>query len=138
MLEAIGKESWWNVTSNDIDEFPCTDLRTIDTLWVKYSNGRFGFSVQKRIWESVGGKPGEGDYKIYKKFADRIGWYVKQKDEWLSRSNLSFTLNAAEGHLPSLGHLPYIRSGQEMDNADVYLKVTRRYSLFSRIETCKV
>ncbi|MFM6310751.1 MAG: GUN4 domain-containing protein, partial [Dolichospermum sp.] len=31
-----------------IDNFPCEDLRTIDQLWVKYSNGRFGFSVQKR------------------------------------------------------------------------------------------
>ncbi|WP_369797124.1 GUN4 domain-containing protein [Kamptonema formosum] len=29
--------------------FPCTDLQTLDQLWVKYSNGRFWFSVQKRI-----------------------------------------------------------------------------------------
>jgi len=37
--------------------FPCFDLRTIDQLWVKYSNGRFGFSVQKRI---CGGKVESG------------------------------------------------------------------------------
>ncbi|HYX15858.1 MAG TPA: GUN4 domain-containing protein [Nostoc sp.] len=38
-----------------IENFPCTDLRTIDRLWVKYSNGHFCFSVQKRIWLECGG-----------------------------------------------------------------------------------
>ena len=33
-----------------INEFPCSDLRTIDQLWVQNSNGRFGFSVQKEIY----------------------------------------------------------------------------------------
>jgi hypothetical protein len=55
MLEAAGRtEERW-LRSEDIDRFPCEDLRTIDQLWVKYSNGRFGFSVQKRIYESLGG-----------------------------------------------------------------------------------
>ncbi|MFM6487700.1 MAG: protein kinase domain-containing protein [Dolichospermum sp.] len=42
------REGWLNV--ENIDNFPCADLRTIDQLWVKYSNGRFGFSVQKQIY----------------------------------------------------------------------------------------
>ncbi|MEI2580272.1 GUN4 domain-containing protein [Scytonema sp. PRP1] len=55
MLKASGRENdgWLDIES--IKNFPCTDLRTIDQLWVKYSNGGFGFSVQKRIWESVVG-----------------------------------------------------------------------------------
>lgn len=57
MLKAVGRESKRLLDSDSIDNFPCKDLRTIDQLWVKYSNGRFGFSVQKRIWESVGGNP---------------------------------------------------------------------------------
>ncbi|MEG4087688.1 GUN4 domain-containing protein [Microcoleus sp. POL10_C6] len=28
---------------------PCEDICTIDRLWLKYSNGRFGLSVQRRI-----------------------------------------------------------------------------------------
>ncbi|HEY9611918.1 GUN4 domain-containing protein [Allocoleopsis sp.] len=50
MLKAAGreKEGWLNVKS--IEMFPYADLRTIDSLWVKYSDGRFGFSVQNRIW----------------------------------------------------------------------------------------
>jgi hypothetical protein len=47
------KEGWLDPES--IDNFPCADLLTIDQLWVKYSNGRFGFSVQKQIYQSLGG-----------------------------------------------------------------------------------
>ncbi|HEY9849018.1 MAG TPA: serine/threonine-protein kinase [Leptolyngbyaceae cyanobacterium] len=84
-----------------IDNFPCTDLRTIDQLWIKYSNGRFGFSVQKRIWESVRGKPGLYDYyEMKEKFGDRVGWYVKKKDYWKRYWDLTFTQNAPLGHLP--------------------------------------
>jgi hypothetical protein len=84
------KDRWLRV--EDIEEFPCTDLRTIDTLWVKYSNGHFGFSVQKRIWESVGGT------KTYCRFGDRVGWRVN--NDWLDYNKLTFTVEAAEGHLP--------------------------------------
>jgi len=102
MLKATGreKEGWLNIES--IETFPCADLRTIDRLWVKYSDGRFGFSVQKRIWESVGGKPDKYDYEIYKKFAEGVGWSVK--GEWLTYSHISFSLNAHDGHLPFVCH----------------------------------
>ena len=76
---ASRKEDGW-LRSEDIDRFPCEDLRTIDQLWVKYSNGRFGFSVQKRIYESLGGTR-EYDEKIWEAFGDRVGWRVN--NEWL-------------------------------------------------------
>jgi hypothetical protein len=98
MLKVAGRETEGWLDSESIETFPCTDLRTIDRLWVKYSDGRFGFSVQKRIWESVGGKPGEYDYEIYKRFSDRVGWRVK--GEWLVYSDLTFSLDTWEGHLP--------------------------------------
>ena len=31
--------------------FPGEDLRFINNLWLKYSQGHFGFSVQKNIWK---------------------------------------------------------------------------------------
>jgi uncharacterized membrane protein YqaE (UPF0057 family) len=36
-----------------IPRIPCTDICTINTLWVKYSEGRFGFSVQYVIWKDI-------------------------------------------------------------------------------------
>ncbi|WP_230966450.1 GUN4 domain-containing protein [Nostoc sp. NZL] len=95
MLKASGRESERWLDSKSIDNFPCTDLRTIDQLWVKYSNGHFGFSVQKRIWESVG--------KDYEKFGDRVGWRKGMffNKNWLSYSDLTFTSAASpQGHLP--------------------------------------
>jgi hypothetical protein len=97
MLKVAGreKEDWLRV--EEIEKLPCTDLRTIDTLWVKYSKGRFGFSVQKRIWESVGGTP-YADMETHERFGERVKWRVNSK--WLDYDNLTFTTEAPEGHLP--------------------------------------
>jgi hypothetical protein len=38
--------------AKEIQKIPCTDLFTVDRLWMKFSNGRFGFSVQKQIVEN--------------------------------------------------------------------------------------
>ncbi len=97
MLEVAGrtKDGW--LRGEDIDRFPCEDLRTIDQLWVKYSNGRFGFSVQKRIYESLGGSR-EYDRKIWEAFGDRVGWRVNSK--WLHYNDLKFNTKAPIGHLP--------------------------------------
>jgi serine/threonine protein kinase len=98
MLEAAGRtEEMW-LRTEDIDQFPCEDLRTIDQLWVKYSNRRFGFSVQKRIYESLGGTR-EYDEKIWDAFGERVGWRVNSK--WLDYDDLKFNTKAPEGHLPS-------------------------------------
>lgn len=70
----------------DMREFPCTDLQTIDQLWVKYSNGHFGFSVQKQIWTKLGGQLNTPtlDYDIEKKlFQNTFSLYVGWKKEEL-------------------------------------------------------
>jgi len=121
MLEAAGRteERWLNI--EDIARFPCEDLRTIDQLWVKYSNGRFGFSVQKRIYESLGGTR-EYDEKIWDAFGDRVGWRVNSN--WLDYRDLKFNTKVPEGHLPGRGRKGGLACGL--------------LSLFSRVETCKV
>ena len=94
MLKAAGTEKEDCLSSESIQNFPCTDLRTIDQLWVKYSGGHFGFSVQKRIWESEG--------KDIGKYADRLGWRKgKFFWNWLSYNQLTFSTNAPLGHLPA-------------------------------------
>ena len=92
------KEGWFD--TNSIENFPCDDLRTIDQLWVKYSQGRFGFSVQKKIWLEVGGKV---DYDTECKLGDRVGWRKRRKGRkgWLEYDDLTFNLEAPRGHLPS-------------------------------------
>lgn len=109
MLQAIGRTKDDIIRSEELLNFPCTDLRTIDHLWVKYSNGRFGFSIQKQIYLEVGGLP-DGKYyeEAWKKFADRVGWKNLGGYEinlligiWIER-----WISAVGGrHLPR-GHLP--------------------------------
>ncbi|WP_234413178.1 serine/threonine-protein kinase [Anabaena sp. WA102] len=90
------KEGWLDVES--IDNFPCEDLRTIDQLWVKYSGGKFGFSVQKRIYQSFGGRR-EYNEEIWEKFGDNVG--CRKGGYWLYSEDITFDKKAPEGHLPT-------------------------------------
>lgn len=98
MIKVAGREEEGWLDKDSIEKFPCEDLRTIDQLWVKYSNGRFGFSVQKRIWLEVGGKLGEYDQKVWESFGDRVGW--REKNDWIWYDDITFSVNAPGGHLP--------------------------------------
>ncbi len=92
MLEVAGRqEEGFLSPYGEIDHFPCEDFCIIDQLWVKYSNGRFGFSVQKRIWESVN--------RDWAKFCKCVGWINHNSEERLE-SEVDFTLLAPIGHLP--------------------------------------
>jgi hypothetical protein len=93
------KEDWLDV--NSIDNFSCEDLRTIDQLWVKYSNGKFGFSVQKKIYQGFGGTR-EYNSQIWQQFTMKVGW--RKGGSWLYYNDITFDIKAPEGHLP-LGQL---------------------------------
>ncbi|MBW4681785.1 MAG: GUN4 domain-containing protein [Microcoleus vaginatus WJT46-NPBG5] len=69
-------------------KFPCTDLRTINRLWVESSKGRLGFSVQRRIYEQGG--------KDWLKFNERLGWYSPSGD----LDSNSLTEKPKDGGLP--------------------------------------
>lgn len=72
--------------------FPCKDLQTINRLWVYYSEGRFGFSVQKQIYLAVD--------RDYEQFGDRVGW--RADGEWVNYHYLQFDRSAPQGHLPRI------------------------------------
>lgn len=79
-------------------EIPLIELQQIDNLWTSYSSGRFGYSVQTRLWLELGGfvarqtrpttqpapkapnqrRPtGSSDgplSELEEAFADRVGW----------------------------------------------------------------
>jgi len=47
---------------------PMKDMQTIDRIWSTYSDGKFGYAIQKKIWNSPQVK---GDFN---KFVQQIGW----------------------------------------------------------------
>ena len=98
ILAVAKKEEIGFLTNKDIDSFPSEDLRTIDQLWLKYSNGRFGFSVQKRIYQSLGGTR-EYNESIWNAFGDHVGW--RKEGVWLTWDwGVIFDIKAPEAHLP--------------------------------------
>ncbi|RCJ36994.1 hypothetical protein A6770_15340 [Nostoc minutum NIES-26] len=99
MLKIAGREQQGWLDIEDINKFPCTDLRTIDQIWVRCSNGHFGFSVQKRIWQEVGGKR-FANINIYITFCQYVGWY-KDPEGWLMYEQITFNTKSPEGHLPA-------------------------------------
>jgi GUN4-like/Caspase domain len=93
MLQVVERKKGDWIRANEIQLFPCTDIRTIDQLWIKYSNGHFGFSVQKQIYLDCGGKPdGSYDEKVWEKFGDRVGWRVN--NTWIGYSNITLGISA--------------------------------------------
>ncbi|MEG3920970.1 GUN4 domain-containing protein [Microcoleus sp. T3_A4] len=89
------------LSGDDVEVLPGTELRNINKLWLEHSKGRFGFSVQKRIWESI--VRTEREPTIFhgrgcKEFDERVGWYVK--GDWIYYSDIKYSLTAPPGHLP--------------------------------------
>ncbi|KAK2641861.1 hypothetical protein Ddye_023624 [Dipteronia dyeriana] len=76
------------------------DLKAIDDLWTQYSANRFGYSVQKRIWEKTD--------RDFSKFFVKIGWMKKLDTEMEQYNYRSFPTefiwelhkDTPEGHLP--------------------------------------
>ncbi len=91
LCEALEKPRGYHLTSGDIKQLPGEDLSIIDQLWVKYSHKRFGFSIQKYIYEDVG--------QDYPSFCQRVGWPLHNPVNL--DAVLKFHLKAPMGHLPS-------------------------------------
>ncbi len=93
------KEGWLDYESTV--RLPCDLLHQINAMWLEFSQGRFGFSVQRQIWQKLGGKI---DYFTECQLGECLGWRVKE--QWQNYDRLNFSLAAPMGHLPWDGHLP--------------------------------
>ncbi|MDJ0580728.1 GUN4 domain-containing protein [Crocosphaera sp.] len=116
-------EGWLDV--DDIENFPCDDLRTIDQLWVHYSNGKFGFSVQKKIYMDELGGTRQYNEKIWYEFCDRVGW--RKGRDYVSYSDLTYELLDTT----PVGHLPWCYSTGGY-------KASNKWVLFTRAEACRL
>jgi serine/threonine protein kinase len=85
------REGW----IKDIKIMPAQDLNTIDQLWLKASQGRFGLSIQRNLWFSLGGRE---DAETEERLGALLGWC--KNGDWCNYSDLNFSLDAPRGHLP--------------------------------------
>jgi hypothetical protein len=106
MITEVGKKTgkWFDSMRDqfepkDLRNFPCGPLMMIDGLWVQHSGGRFGFSVQKKMYvNECGGVPdGRYDEKAFKELCKMSGWNESTK----------YDLASPPGHLPTKGAVWY-------------------------------
>ncbi|WP_235678418.1 GUN4 domain-containing protein [Cylindrospermopsis curvispora] len=119
MLAVANRQSQGWLRVEDAENFPCKELRTIDNLWLKYSKGKFGISVQQEIYKNLGGTK-QYNEKVWESFADRIGW--RSEGSWLNYNDLNFSLSAPTGQLPSISGTMW----------------SLRNNLFPPVKTCRV
>ncbi|MBD1944368.1 Hsp70 family protein [Coleofasciculus sp. FACHB-712] len=88
-----------NDIKNLFDEFQ-EEIKEIDSLWLKYSQKCFGFSIQSQIYKSS---------SDFSEFCYRVGWrdkkgFLQAMTNWKTYEELTFTLDAPKGHLPFIVH----------------------------------
>ena len=85
---------------SEVQQLAAVDLDTIDRLWVAYSRGRFGFSVQRRLLRVCGGR--------WEQLWPRVGW---QRDgEWTRYPRgFNWSQAAPDGHMPLVNQLRGVR-----------------------------
>ncbi|NJK40968.1 MAG: GUN4 domain-containing protein [Acaryochloridaceae cyanobacterium SU_2_1] len=83
------KRKW--VYFTEIEQYPIADLQTIDSLWLVHSEGKFGYSVQRQLWLSVG--------KNWDELWPKIHW--RSGRNWTRYPDqFTWNLSAPKGHLP--------------------------------------
>ncbi len=87
--EASVKRGWLYFT--EVAQINNTDLQTINDMWLAYSDGKFGYSIQRKIWLGLD--------KNWEKFWLQIGW--KKENKFTRYPNeFIWNIDAPKGHLP--------------------------------------
>jgi hypothetical protein len=85
---------------SEVPAIAAADLDSLDRLWVCYSRGRFGFSVQGRLLRGCNGR--------WEQLWPRLGW--KRDGIWTRYpSAFTWSLEAPEGHMPLVNQLRGVR-----------------------------
>lgn len=107
LIDALANQQW-EEANRITARLECSRTRLIlDELWTKFSNGRFGFSIQSQIWQEVGGFIYPNNLRTLRYDAS---WesgdsdsFMEARDRYLNRvgcGKFDFSLNAPPGHLP--------------------------------------
>jgi len=102
LCELAGKQALerkW-VYFTEVEKFPIVDLQTIDLLWFVYSEGKFAYSIQRKLWLSLG--------KDYPALWVKLKW--KDGNKWTKYpQEFIWDLTAPVGHLPLSNQLRGVR-----------------------------
>jgi hypothetical protein len=85
---------------SEVPAIASADLESLDRLWVCYSRGRFGFSVQGRLLRACNGR--------WSQLWPRLAW--KSGGVWTRYpGGFQWSMDAPEGHMPLVNQLRGVR-----------------------------
>ncbi|MCL2926333.1 MAG: GUN4 domain-containing protein, partial [Trichodesmium sp. MAG_R04] len=92
------------ISKPEAEKFPCQDLQRIDKIWTQRSNGKFGYTAQLQVIDENGDnlETFRNNVRVWRRFAIAVGWKTgtdKDRDGYLSKNDLRFTIDAPKGHL---------------------------------------
>jgi hypothetical protein len=96
------------LSCSDLAQLPCDLLHDLDYLWVRASQGQFGFSVQERLYRQLNQDFDSTQLSPFHPhpFFQAVGWLVISSPRPLAFFRfydfLNFSLTAPAGHLPAL------------------------------------
>ncbi|MEM6503311.1 MAG: GUN4 domain-containing protein [Cyanobacteria bacterium P01_C01_bin.89] len=91
----------------EVKLFAPLELQVLDRLWLLYSSGKFGFSVQRDLWLGV--------KQDWEKLWPKIDW--KEGNHWTRYpGEFQWTLDAPKGHLPLTNQLRGVRVMEALMN----------------------
>jgi uncharacterized protein YjbI with pentapeptide repeats len=103
MCKLVGLEAFDMIEVEWIMKIACSDLNLIDKLWRDYSNNKFGFSIQSKIWEESRKKFNDVDDLRRAFCGDMMKW-----DNCDSNVQIIFEPRDNSSNLQILGYLPAI------------------------------
>ncbi len=85
---------------SEVPPIASADLDSLDRLWVCFSRGRFGFSVQGRLLRSCNGR--------WERLWPKLAW--KDAGRWTRYpGSFQWSIEAPEGHMPLVNQLRGVR-----------------------------
>ena len=91
LLQLMGADGRGYVELDEWEVMPLSGLRKLDQLWQRYSQGHWGFTTQRRLFETV--------LCDYSELGKQTGWMVE--GTWLQKQNIIYDLERSPaGHLP--------------------------------------
>jgi eukaryotic-like serine/threonine-protein kinase len=129
VLKVAGEKSALDAESSQ--KIPCESLQKIDRLWTENSDGRFGFTPQKKVYLATGNDFDDYVESTYDAFGDRLSWRIfgagkRYQDFNFQGINTAIT---PSGYLPSPGKVA-------TDKQD--LRIREREMLLSRFDACEL
>lgn len=97
LFQSVNRTQEAYLRLEDIFALPIPLLQEINRNWLNFSNNRFGFSTQARLYQTLS-QSTQFNPQQWQNFGKTVGWY--RRDRWLDYDELMFDFTAPVGHLP--------------------------------------